>query len=49
MMLLVALQLAANQRLGHPALGWVVPGVIFLASFVLTWMVYRHFSRKSPP
>jgi hypothetical protein len=42
------LLLAESQRLGHPALGWVVPGAIFVASFVLTWMVYRHFSRKPP-
>ncbi|MGH9859343.1 MAG: hypothetical protein ACRD5F_04885 [Candidatus Acidiferrales bacterium] len=42
MMLLVA----AAQRLGHPALGWIIPGAIFVVSFVLTWMVYRHFSRK---
>ncbi|MGH9792102.1 MAG: hypothetical protein ACRD5W_12905 [Candidatus Acidiferrales bacterium] len=44
MMLLVA----TVQRLGHPALGWIVPGAIFVVSFVLTWMVYKHFSRKSP-
>lgn len=46
MMLLAALQLAPPERLGHPALGWIVPGVIFLVSFVLTWMVYRHFARR---
>ncbi|MGH9796057.1 MAG: hypothetical protein ACRD5G_14915 [Candidatus Acidiferrales bacterium] len=43
MMLLVG----AAQRLGHPALGWIIPGAIFVLSFVLTWMVYKHFSRRS--
>lgn len=40
--------LAATERLGHPAVGWIIPAVIFLASFILTWMVYRHFSEKPP-
>lgn len=40
--------LTGTERLGHPALGWIVPGAIFLLSFVLTWMVYRHFSQKPP-
>jgi hypothetical protein len=40
--------LAAVERLGHPALGWIIPAVVFLLSFVLTWMVYRHFSQKPP-
>jgi hypothetical protein len=42
------LLLAEAQRLGHPALGWIVPGAVFLLSFALTWMVYRHFSQKPP-
>lgn len=36
-------------RLGHPLLGWLIPAVVFLISFVLTWLIYRHFSRNSPP
>jgi hypothetical protein len=36
-----------QARIGHPALGWIIPGVVFLASFVLTWMIYRHFSKKN--
>ena len=30
------------------ALGWIIPAVIFVGSFVLTWMLYRHFSQKPP-
>ncbi len=38
----------APARIGHPALGWIIPAVVFVASFVLTWMLYRHFSQKPP-
>ena len=40
------MMLAFAARIGHPALGWIIPGAIFVISFVLTWMIYRHFSRK---
>ena len=40
------MMLTLSARIGHPALGWILPGVIFVASFVLTWMLYRHFSSK---
>lgn len=38
----------APARIGNPILGWIIPAVVFLISFVLTWMLYRHFSRKPP-
>ena len=38
----------APARIGHPALGWIIPAVVFVFSFVLTWMLYRHFSQKPP-
>jgi hypothetical protein len=40
--------LLAPARIGHPALGWIIPAVVFVSSFVLTWMLYRHFSQKPP-
>ena len=40
------MMLAFAARIGHPALGWILPGFIFLVSFLLTWMLYRHFIRK---
>jgi len=36
------------ERIGHPALGVIVPAVVFIISFVLTWMLYKHFSRRPP-
>lgn len=39
---------AASARIGSPILGVVIPAVVFLFSFVLTWALYRHFS-KNPP
>lgn len=35
-----------SQRIGHPSLGVIIPAVVFAVSFVLTWMLYKHFSRK---
>ncbi len=38
-----------GARIGSPILGVVIPAVVFLISFVLTWLLYRHFSRNPPP
>ena len=38
--------LSATGPIGHPALGIVIPAVIFLVSFAATWLLYRHFSRQ---
>lgn len=38
----------APARIGHPALGVVIPATIFTVSFILTWMLYKHYSRKPP-
>jgi hypothetical protein len=35
-------------RIGGSLLGVLIPAVIFAISFVLTWMLYRHFSRRPP-
>lgn len=40
------MMLAFSTRIGDPALGWIIPGIVFLVSFILTWMIYRHFSKK---
>lgn len=37
--------IAQTVRTGVPAAGIVIPGVVFLVSFALTWMLYKHFSR----
>jgi hypothetical protein len=41
---MMALALQAT-RIGSPALGVVIPAAVFLVSFVLTWMLYKHFAR----
>ena len=38
----------APARIGNPILGWIIPALVFVLSFVLTWMLYRHFSQKPP-
>ncbi|MFC1569073.1 hypothetical protein ACFL4L_02455 [bacterium] len=33
--------------IGHPSLGYIIPAVIFMVSFIATWLLYRHFSKYS--
>jgi len=40
--------LAQGKRVGGPLWGIIIPGIIFAISFVLTWMLYKHFSRRPP-
>ncbi len=28
--------------------GIVVPGVVFICSFTITYLLYRHFSKRTP-
>ena len=39
---------SSSVRLGSPILGIIIPAVVFAISFVLTWVLYRHFSRHPP-
>lgn len=39
---------AQSMRIGPPILGVIIPAIVFLVSFVLTWMLYKHFSRRPP-
>lgn len=32
-------------RIGHPLLGILIPGGVLLLSVVLTWVLYRKFSK----
>lgn len=43
-----ALLAQAATRIGHPWLGVVIPAAVFVLSFVFTWLLYRHFSRRPP-
>jgi len=35
------------QRQGGEILGIVIPLAVFISSTLLTWLLYRHFSRKT--
>ena len=37
--------IAQAARIGTPVLGIVIPGIVFIVSFILTWLLYRHFSK----
>lgn len=43
---MIAAAIWQAERLGGQWAGIVIPGVIFATSFVLTWLLYKHFSRK---
>jgi len=34
------------ERIGSPVLGIIIPGFVLVVSFLLTWMLYRRFSKK---
>lgn len=36
------------ERIGHPSLGVIIPAAVFAVSFILTWMLYKHFSKRPP-
>jgi hypothetical protein len=38
--------LSTGGPIGHPALGIVIPALIFAVSFVATWLLHRHFSKQ---
>lgn len=33
--------------IGSPILGIIIPAGVFVISFILTWLLYRHFSKGS--
>lgn len=37
---------ALNERIGDPALGIIIPGLVLLISIILTWLLYKKFSSK---
>lgn len=37
---------AQVQRIGHPILGYIIPGVIFAVSFYIAFYLYKHFTKK---
>ncbi len=39
------LLIAESTRIGSPVLGVIIPGAVLILSFVVTWMLYKHFSR----
>ena len=36
----------STQRIGSPILGYVIPAAIFTISFVVAFILYKHFTRK---
>ncbi len=38
--------LAQSSRIGAPILGVIIPLLVLAVSFVVTWLLYRHFSKQ---
>ncbi len=35
------------EPIGSPALGIIIPGIVFAAAVLATYLLYRHFSQSS--
>jgi hypothetical protein len=46
MRMLAMLLLNGAAAIGSPSLGIIIPALIFIISFVATWLLYRHFSKQ---
>ncbi|MFQ6092700.1 MAG: hypothetical protein ACE5OR_08475 [bacterium] len=45
--MMIQIPTSQAQRIGHPALGIVIPAVIFIVSFLAAYLLYRRFSRAA--
>ena len=43
----MAALLLQSTRIGKPVLGVIIPLSVLMVSFVVTWILYKHFSRHS--
>lgn len=43
---MVALLAQVVERIGSPILGVIIPAAIFTISFVVAFLLFRHFTRK---
>jgi hypothetical protein len=46
MRMLTALLLTSAKAIGSSSLGIIIPALIFVVSFLATWLLYRHFSKQ---
>ncbi len=42
----MAVLIAQATRIGAPFLGVIIPLLVLAISFVVTWLLYRHFSKQ---
>lgn len=43
---MISVGLTIIGSIGSPVLGIILPALIFIFSFIVTWLLYRHFSSK---
>ncbi len=39
--------LQQTVRIGKPIYGIIIPLLVFVVSFIVTWILYKHFSKHS--
>ena len=39
--------LQQSARIGKPIVGVIIPLIVFIISFVVSWILYKHFSKQS--
>ena len=44
--IMIAILTQVTQRIGSPILGVIIPAAIFTISFVVAYLLYKHFTRK---
>ncbi len=43
---MIALISQQLPRIGSPILGYIIPAIIFLVSFVVAYRLYKHFTKQ---
>jgi hypothetical protein len=43
---MIVLLVQQLQRIGHPILGYIIPTIIFLISFIVAYRLYKHFTKQ---
>jgi len=43
---MIAFVVQQLQRIGHPILGYIIPFIIFLVSFIVAYKLYKHFTKQ---
>ena len=43
---MIAVLAQQATRIGHPILGYIIPAIIFAVSFLVAFLLYKHFTKQ---